>query len=481
MNLATGAADTYQQISGLRNEDHYPPEINIENLIDSFFPNSIESLVLELSNITASFYGLLLQQALYLQGDRFAETLSQATFYQLGKLKAQQALSKSQNIHKDSRGIALVIISAIFTSSPEFKIKVMKFEASEVRLYITGVDRYHRIAKMLNIEEKMSWPTVKPFLLGIRDCLGIDCNISAKIIRLEDNSQCEYEISLSKSNGVRNINSHNMNTLTMRPPFISIPDDSTFYGNIMSVRSVEVSDYSLINMPSLLQQYLGIEAINFNRQRSTDSVWYMLGKSLRIYRCDNLKNNTPHKTIVESIVSNSSHRRSAFTFLSSENNPIYKGLYEYRALDGRLFKKLFSSYKVSDTMGDSIVAMPDIINTSFQNPYNYSSIIYPFSEDHCCGHFPNYPLVPGIFIYERIVNNQLDWIGRVGRIDKDRVFLESSQQDVMFPFLPNVTHIVQTQVWKISHSYYKFLHEIYNGSEAKKLVSLIADYVSIRN
>src|SRR5699024_4228983 len=103
MSLATGAADTYQQISGLRNEDHYPPEINIENLINSFFPNSIESLVLELSNITASFYGLLLQQAPYLQGDRFVETLSQATFYQLGKLKAQQALSKSQNIHRDSR------------------------------------------------------------------------------------------------------------------------------------------------------------------------------------------------------------------------------------------------------------------------------------------------------------------------------------------------------------------------------------------
>src|SRR5699024_5468117 len=166
-----------------------------------------------------------------------------------------------------------------------------------------------------------------------------------------------------------------------------------------------------------LQQYLGIEAINFNRQRSSDSVWYMLGKSLRIYRCDNLKNNTPYKTIVESIASNSSHRQSAFTFLSSENNPIYKGLYEYRALDGRLFKKIFSSYKVSDTMDDSIVAMPDIINTGFQNPYNYSSVIYPFSKDHCCGHFPNYPLVTGIFIYERIVNNQLDWIGKVERID----------------------------------------------------------------
>src|SRR5699024_5845643 len=148
----------------------------------------------------------------------------------------------------------------------------------------------------------------------------------------------------------------------MRPPFISIPDDSTFYGNTMSVKSVEVSDYSLANMPNLLQQYLGIEAINFNRQRCSTSTWYMLGKCFRIYRCDNLKNNTPYKTIVESIASNSSHRRSAFTFSNSENNPIYKGLYEYRALDGTLFKKLFSSSKVSDTMSDSIAAMPDIIN-----------------------------------------------------------------------------------------------------------------------
>lgn len=483
MNHATtGAIDTYQQMWKLRGDDHYLPEMNIENVINSFFPNSIENLVLELSNITASFYGLLLQQALHLQGENFVETLSQATFYQLGKLKAQQALSKNQNIYKDARGIAVVILSAIFTSSPEFKIQVIRFEASEVRLYVTGVDRYHRIAKMLGIEEKISWPTVQPFILGIRDFLGIDCIINTKIIRLDSNSQCEYEISLLESNEVEKGSSHDLSNLTIKSPFISTSDEYTFHSNTMFVKSIEVPDYSLVNMLRLLQQYLRMEAINFNRQRTSTNAWYMLGKRFRIYRCGNVKKNTPYRTIIESRADNGSHCWSRLTLSDSENNPAYKGLYRYRALDSAIFEKKFSSLKISKesrNLSGDIPVMPDIINTEFRNPYNYSSFIYPFSKEHCRGHFPYYPLVPGVFIYDRMVKNQLGWLKEVKGISKSNVFLDSLQIDILLPSLPDTAHIVRTRVREISHSYYRFTHEVYGENRPEKLSFLLVTCVEV--
>ncbi len=480
-SVTTSAINTYQQIGRLRGDDHYPPEMDVEDIINTFFPNSIENLVLELSNITASFYGLLLQQALYLQGDSFVETLSQATFHQLGKLKAQQALDKNPNIYRDARGIATIILSAIFTSSPEFKIQIMKFEADEVRLYVTGVDRYHRIAKMLGIEEKISWPTVQPFILGIRDLLGVGCTIRTEIVRLDSNSQCEYEISLFKNNEVEKESPQDLSTLTMKSPFISISDKYAFHGNTMFAKSLEVPNYFLVNIPCLLQQYMGLEAINFNKQRTSNIAWYMLGRRLRIYRCGNVKNTTPYRTIVESIAGHGNHRQSKLTLSSSKNDLVYRGFYEYRALDGTIFEKKFSFLRVNEeskALSDSVVAMPDIVNTEFRNPYNYSSLIHSFSKEHCHGHFPGYPLVPGIFIYDRMVKNQLAWLKEIKGIGQDKLFLDSLQKDVLFPFLPNITHVVRTRVWEISHSCYRFVHEIYSENEPKKLLSLITACVS---
>jgi hypothetical protein len=59
--------------------------------------------------------------------------------------------------------------------------------------------------------------------------------------------------------------------VSMKSLFISISDKHVFHGNMVFEESIEVSDYSLTNMPYLLQKYLGIETINFNRQRTFTS------------------------------------------------------------------------------------------------------------------------------------------------------------------------------------------------------------------
>jgi hypothetical protein len=123
--------------------------------------------------------------------------------------------------------------------------------------------------------------------------------------------------------------------------------------------------------------------------------------------------------------------------------------------------------------------MPDIINTEFQHPHNYSSFIRPFSKEHCRGHFPGYPLVPSIFIYDRMVKNQLEWLEEVKGIKKNKVFLDSLQLDVLLPSFPDITHIVRTRVREISHSYYRFVHEVYSENEPEKLSFLLLTCVEV--
>lgn len=123
--------------------------------------------------------------------------------------------------------------------------------------------------------------------------------------------------------------------------------------------------------------------------------------------------------------------------------------------------------------------MLDIINTEFQQPNNYSSFIYPFSKEHCRGHFQNYPLVPGIFIYDRLVKNQLGWLKEIKGISKGNVFLDSLQIDILLPSFPNTVHIVRTWVREISHSYYRFTHEVYGENEPEKLSFLLVTCVEV--
>jgi hypothetical protein len=83
----------------------------------------------------------------------------------------------------------------------------------------------------------------------------------------------------------------------------------------------------------------------------------MLGKRLRIYRCSNVRSiilyvtaaiYSQNRAIAESIVSNGSHRQSKLILSNSRNNPAYKAIYEYRALDSAIFEKKFFSLKANE-------------------------------------------------------------------------------------------------------------------------------------
>lgn len=157
-----------------------------EELLKQLFPETTEELVLDLSNVTSAFYGLLLKNIGNEFGLNKIDKISRDTFYEIGIIKSKQCLEKIDHLPIDTRAFLIVLISAIYNASPEYNYKVIEFSPQKTVFELNGVDRYYRILKNLEIEDHITFPTLKTFMMGIKDFLNIKCSIDINFEVLND-------------------------------------------------------------------------------------------------------------------------------------------------------------------------------------------------------------------------------------------------------------------------------------------------------
>lgn len=186
---------TYLQSLPFRKQDIYLPGMPWETWVQEFFPAEFIDMVQSLSNTTASFYGLMLNEAGKQFGKEVIDELSKATLHALGKKTARQLRIKSPDIESNARGIAKIGIIAIFIASPEYQFEIITYEAEQVRIVIKGIDRYHRIARSLGIDPYVSSP-LAAFMQGINDELSLQYTISMQVQKLDDDSHCLYHLDI---------------------------------------------------------------------------------------------------------------------------------------------------------------------------------------------------------------------------------------------------------------------------------------------
>jgi hypothetical protein len=181
----------YEELKDLRGKDKYPSKELEEHLIARIFPKTAEELALVLSNVTASFYGFTLKQIGQQCGWDKVDSISKSLFRELGQLKANEAIQRGVEVPRDARALAIVFISAIYTSSPEFNFEILKYDPKETAMRIFGTSRYLRIAKKLNIDGYLSWPVLMSFFEGIAQQIGIKCKVEMETKMLEDDGRCD--------------------------------------------------------------------------------------------------------------------------------------------------------------------------------------------------------------------------------------------------------------------------------------------------
>lgn len=181
----------YSEMQGIRGKDKYLDEQLEAYLVEKIFPKTTEDLTLRLSNVVAAFYGFILEHVGEQFGWKAMDDISRTVFRELGQSKTREALERGVDIPRDSRAPTMVFITAVFTASPEYNFEIVKFSPEETVLRVCGISRYDRIAKMLKIEEHLTWPVVTPFFEGVAKELGIQCNIDIDGRGLGPEGQCD--------------------------------------------------------------------------------------------------------------------------------------------------------------------------------------------------------------------------------------------------------------------------------------------------
>lgn len=188
----------YGEVQGIRAKDTYPDEEVKAHLVEKTFPKSAEEMTLQLSNVTAAFYGLILKHV----GERFgwneADAISKTVFRELGQLKTREALEVGVDVPKDSRGPAVVFITAVHSASPEYNFEVFEYTPEQTVIRVFGISRYDRIAKRLDIERHLTWPELTPFFEGVAEELGVRCRIEGELKELGEGGkyECIYRLVL---------------------------------------------------------------------------------------------------------------------------------------------------------------------------------------------------------------------------------------------------------------------------------------------
>jgi hypothetical protein len=170
----------------MRREDRFHPAQDAERLLAALYPATPSELALDLSRVTSLFYGLLLQVAHDQFGAEVIDAMSRALFYRLGRMKARAAHARhTGELHGDTRDLVTILIAAIYDASPEYVFQVERHEPDVCSVTLSGVDRYYRAASELNLVHHLRWPTLHPFFEGIRDELGIACDVESWLVAVK--------------------------------------------------------------------------------------------------------------------------------------------------------------------------------------------------------------------------------------------------------------------------------------------------------
>lgn len=194
----TQLPETYLALSDFRKNDIYLPEMDQDQIIAEFFPGTFKELIQRLSDITGAFYGGMLKQAGKLYGAEAIEQLSSTFMYDLGSRMALRNMQAKSDLQPGIPAVVKIIIAAVFTSSPEYNFEFKELNDHKAALLIKGTDRYHRITESLQIAGLLKWPVIKPFIQGVCDTMGLDVLLEIKVLKLDPDSACEYEVLLTE-------------------------------------------------------------------------------------------------------------------------------------------------------------------------------------------------------------------------------------------------------------------------------------------
>ncbi|MGN7824614.1 hypothetical protein ACTJJB_31110 [Chitinophaga sp. 22536] len=445
-----------QELFALRNKDSYHPDMDAAAVFSRYSPGNLQQLMQGMSEITASFYGLLLQQAVALNGPDMAEALSSSLIHTLGRNKAARIMEAYPLLERGPRGVIEVVIAAIFTASPEFTFEVNSYAAAEVVFTVRGTDRYHRISQRLQITHLLKWPVILPFLEGIRDVAAPGWKVATVASAVDENSNCEYVFRIYQEAVAPVGNIH----IGVRPPFFQLPVAAMVTrGKYLEVDLGPTCEFQGSQFAAMVQQCLSVEAWNACRLYAAGTDQYMLAERFRCIRTGNFLADTSLKVVLHTQEISKRKRKSTMRICDDAGDMVYEMVFDYYMWNEADFKNRFAFLKSDGKpVQDESVPLPVINRISFENAWHYVSRLAPVDEIHCLGHFDGYPCVPALLLFRLFHLEVENWIKEVrGQQPETKPVIDSAAIHPTRIMPVDVPYDITTTVHQLSENILQFV------------------------
>lgn len=454
--------EVYNYLHYTRKNDVYPSGMNVEELINTYFPESLAAFVQDMSDITAAFYGTMLSKARIFWGASAVDALAMATITEMGSFKAKQALVRYPELPMDGRGLLLILISGIFSASPEYQFRIIEFSPEIVKAQIMGNDRYFRIAVNKGVQELITWPTILHFLRGANAELGWNYEIDLEVKQLDKNGDCLYEFTIKEQTGI-------IQKDAALPEFLKMAEGERIasYGKLSYVPLGKLSQYSGHHFYDLLKKAISLESYNYSRLEGKGKVLYMLAESMSARQCGSINTEKDCYAVVKNRTQSGKKIHVTVSILDQDHKEIYDFMFDYYLWEKSVFEDKFSILKTeAEKYTESNTAdYPEIKRIPNNNNYSFRSTMPAFTVSQCASHYPGFPCVPAISIYRALMIHNLSWMQAhtsIGSLEYAAEFMEL----IPVKIIPvGIELVIETRIIPLSKKRFRFAHNILNASD----------------
>lgn len=463
--------EVYAQLEYARTADVYHPDMDAEEVIHTYFPESMQAFVQDMSDITAAFYGTMLSQTRLFWGASAVDALAVATITQMGYFKARQSVARYPDLPADARGLLLILIAGIFSASPEYQFRILDFSPDRVKANVMGKDRYYRIAVNKGVQELITWPTIMHFLRGANAELGWDYEVDMDIRELADDGSCLYEFVIRRQSEKQQP--------AAPPSFLQMPEGPSVrsYGQLSHVPLGKLAQYTGAGFSDLLRKAISLEAYNYSRLEGQEKTLYMLAEQMSGRKCGTADPDKDCYAVVKSRVVSGKKKHVTVGILDEQNKEVFDFTFDYYLWEKSVFEDKFSFLRTEEKTSGSKgpAGLPEIVRLEENDPYVFRSQLPAFSVEQCAEHYPGYPCVPALYIYQCLMQDALRWLQHhidPAIADTTVDFMELVPVKMITPAMDLV---IDTRVVPLSKKRFRFVHELRDPSNREIHLLVTAD------
>lgn len=242
------------------------------------------------------------------------------------------------------------------------------------------------------------------------------------------------------------------------PYFLPISNTSINSNNEIITTIGHTNEYKNEEFGKLLQTISSIGSCSLSKKINAGVKQYFLGEKLRIRKCSYAIKEGLLRVVARPVLQTNRKGKAIIDIVDEEGTLAYRFELDYNVFPEQMFEKLFRQNIKENTTARFAHEMPETKNRPL-NSESFVITIGKFSNEHCLGHFTNYPIVPAVFIVKCLLSGIKKWFTSAS-IAQENIVVDSLE------IFPNKAMPIETEfeafisIEKLSTKVFMFICKI---------------------